>query len=109
MFSSLDSLYYPAFFHQIHPYYPQLLRILSKETLNWTTIAGKTKAAYAKTVATTKKEFQIDGMHCGSCAIGIRMILSSQDGIKNVSVSYEGKSGEIEYDDKKTNVKGIEK
>ena len=49
MLSSLDSFYYPAFFHQIHPYYPQLLRILSKDILNYTVkkplFAGETKKA----------------------------------------------------------------
>ena len=60
-------------------------------------------------MAIAKKEFHIDGMHCGSCAIGIQMILSHQDSIKNVSVSYEDKSGEIEHNDQKTNVEGIEK
>ena len=60
-------------------------------------------------MAIAKKKFQIDGMHCGSCAIGIQMIFSNQNGIKNISVSYEGKSSEIEYDDQKTDVEGIEK
>lgn len=60
-------------------------------------------------MAAVKKQFQIDGMHCGACAVGIQMILSNQDGVKNVNVNYESKAGEVEFDDTKTTVESIQK
>ena len=43
-------------------------------------------------------ELKIDGMHCGSCAVGIQMLVSQMDGVKSVEVSYEGKKGVFEFD-----------
>ncbi|MEK7643418.1 MAG: heavy metal-associated domain-containing protein [Patescibacteria group bacterium] len=60
-------------------------------------------------MATVKKEFQIDGMHCGSCAIGIQMVLTATDGVTGANISYEAKSGEVEFDDTKINTESIEK
>ena len=48
-------------------------------------------------------------MHCGACATGIQMYLSNTDGVKNVSVDYNAKKAEIEYDDAKINDSGIAK
>ena len=45
-----------------------------------------------------KLELHIEGMHCGSCAIGIQMIASQMDGVKSAEVSYEGKTGVFEID-----------
>lgn len=45
-----------------------------------------------------KIELKIDGMHCGSCAVGIQMLVSQMDGVKSMSVDYEGKKGEVEFD-----------
>lgn len=59
-----------------------------------------------------KKQFDVGGMHCGSCAMGIQMFLSSTDGIKNVTVDYNTKKADVEYDDAQVNtdqiVKGVE-
>ena len=41
---------------------------------------------------------KIDGMHCGSCAIGIQMILDGIDGVESASVDYDSKSGDVEFD-----------
>jgi len=49
-----------------------------------------------------KKNFVVEGMHCGSCAINIEMILKSQEGVKSVSVSFDNKEAVIEYDNEKT-------
>lgn len=49
-----------------------------------------------------KIELHIEGMHCGSCAVGIQMLVSQMDGVKNVEVSYEGKKGTFEFDSAKT-------
>ncbi|MDP3735357.1 MAG: heavy-metal-associated domain-containing protein [bacterium] len=43
----------------------------------------------------------IEGMHCGSCAVGIQMLTSGMDGVKSATVNYEGKSGVFEIDPSK--------
>lgn len=45
-----------------------------------------------------KIELHIEGMHCGSCAVGIQMLTSEMEGVKSVEVSYEGKTGVFEID-----------
>jgi copper chaperone CopZ len=45
-----------------------------------------------------KLELHIEGMHCGSCAVGIQMLTSQMDGVKSAEVSYEGKQGVFEFD-----------
>ncbi len=56
-----------------------------------------------------KIELQIDGMHCGACAVGIQMLVSQMDGVKSVSVDYEGKKGEFEFDPAKVTKEQIVK
>ena len=51
----------------------------------------------------------IEGMHCGSCAIGIQMITSQIDGVTSSEVSYEGKKGVFEFDSAKTNKEALQK
>jgi len=60
-------------------------------------------------MAVTKKQFEVGGMHCGSCAAGIQMFLSSTDGVQNVTVDYNTKKADVEYDDGKVNVEQIVK
>lgn len=48
-----------------------------------------------------KKTFNISGMHCGACATSIQMLLSMQAGVAKVSVDYDAKKAEVEYDDSK--------
>ncbi|MBI3273786.1 MAG: heavy-metal-associated domain-containing protein [Candidatus Colwellbacteria bacterium] len=54
----------------------------------------------------------IEGMHCGSCAVGIQMLLSQTEGVKSAEVSYENKKGTVEFDTAKVTrdeiVKAIE-
>ena len=45
-----------------------------------------------------KIDLKIEGMHCGSCAVGIQMLTSQMEGVKFSEVSYEGKKGTIEFD-----------
>jgi len=45
-----------------------------------------------------KIELKIEGMHCGSCATGIQMLVSGMDGVQSVFVDYEGKKGTFEFD-----------
>lgn len=46
-----------------------------------------------------KKKYDIEGMHCGACATSIQMYLSNTEGIKSVTVDYNTKKAEIEFDD----------
>ncbi|MEK7560570.1 MAG: heavy-metal-associated domain-containing protein [Patescibacteria group bacterium] len=45
-----------------------------------------------------KLELHIEGMHCGSCAVGIQMLTSQMDGVSSANVSYEDKKGVFEFD-----------
>lgn len=56
-----------------------------------------------------KTEFRIEGMHCGSCAVGIQMLVSGIDGVAAAEVSYEGKKGTFEYDPAKLKKEDIVK
>ena len=48
-----------------------------------------------------KIDLHIEGMHCGSCAVGIQMLTSQMDGVKSAEVSYDGKKGTFEFDSTK--------
>lgn len=54
-----------------------------------------------------KIELQIEGMHCGSCAVGIQMLTTQIDGISSAQVNYEEKKGVFEFDPAKTNKEAI--
>lgn len=54
-----------------------------------------------------KLDLNIEGMHCGSCAIGIQMLTSGMDGVASSSVDYEGKKGVIEFDPAKVSKEKI--
>lgn len=45
-----------------------------------------------------KLELHIEGMHCGSCAVGIQMLTTQEDGVSSAVVDYEGKKGVFEID-----------
>lgn len=47
-----------------------------------------------------KKSFQIEGMHCTSCALGIDEELEELKGIKSVKTSYARQRTEVEFDEK---------
>ena len=49
-----------------------------------------------------KINLNIEGMHCGSCAIGIQMLASGLPGVTAAKVNYEGKSGEFDVDTAQT-------
>lgn len=48
-----------------------------------------------------KKQFTIEGMHCGACSAGIEMFLSNTEGVVSAKVDYNAKKAEVEYDDSK--------
>jgi len=45
-----------------------------------------------------KITLNIEGMHCGACATGIQMLVSSMDGVKDIFVDYNKKKSEVEFD-----------
>jgi len=50
-----------------------------------------------------KIHLDIGGMHCGACATGIQMLVSTMDGVKSAFVDYEKKFGDVEFDPAKVN------
>ena len=56
-----------------------------------------------------KLELKIEGMHCGSCAIGIQMLTTQMDGVSKAEVDYEGKKGVFEFDSVKVTKEQIVK
>lgn len=54
-----------------------------------------------------KIELKIEGMHCGSCAIGIQMITTGLDGVSKAEVDYNGKKGVFEFDSAKVSKEKI--
>jgi len=56
-----------------------------------------------------KVEMHIEGMHCGSCAVGIQMLTSQMEGVKSAEVSYEEKKGVFEFDPSKVKKEDIVK
>jgi P-type Cu+ transporter len=54
-----------------------------------------------------KLKIDIEGMHCGACATGIQMLVSSMDGVGSVFVDYDSKKGDIEFDSSKSSQEAI--
>lgn len=55
-------------------------------------------------MAMVKKQFIVEGMHCGSCAVSTGMILKNLKGVKSAHADYDARSTEIEYDDAQINL-----
>lgn len=49
-------------------------------------------------MATVRERFTVEGMHCGSCAVSVGMILKNVKGVRSAHASYETRTAEIEYD-----------
>ena len=56
---------------------------------------------------TKKVQFSIEGMHCGSCAAGIKMVLDNTDGVLSASADWDSKNVEVEYDEEKIKLEDI--
>lgn len=50
-------------------------------------------------MAIVRKNFVVEGMHCGSCAVSIGMIIKNLKGVKSARADYDARSAEVEYDD----------
>lgn len=55
----------------------------------------------------TKVKLNIEGMHCGACAIGIELLLSNKEGVSKARVDYDKKIGEVEYDPEKVKLEEL--
>ncbi|HYE22126.1 MAG TPA: heavy-metal-associated domain-containing protein [Verrucomicrobiae bacterium] len=55
------------------------------------------------------QKFNITGMHCGACATGITMVWGNMDGVSNVKVDLDSKSGELDFDETKVKVEDFDK
>ena len=60
-------------------------------------------------MATIKKTFAIDGMHCGSCAVSIGMILRTVRGVNSARADFDSKTAAIEYDDAVASIEAMNK
>ena len=50
----------------------------------------------------------IEGMSCEHCVRAVKDALSSQNGVKSVDVSLEGKNARVVYDDEHTRLNDLE-
>ena len=60
-------------------------------------------------MATVRRRFTVEGMHCGSCAVSTGMILRNVRGVKAARAEFESLSAEIEYDDAETGLAEMNK
>lgn len=60
-------------------------------------------------MANQKVEFLVEGMHCGSCTIGIQMALSTKEGVIKSSVDYNSKKASVEFDPNKISLDDLKK
>jgi mercuric ion binding protein len=58
--------------------------------------------AIAVVAAPAQLVLRISGMHCGSCATGIRAMLQRTEGVLKADVSYEERRALVDYDPAKT-------
>lgn len=64
-------------------------------------------SCFNEIMAIQKIQFDIEGMHCGSCAMGIQINLENADGVKSSFVDYNAKKADVEFDDEKISTDGI--
>lgn len=60
-------------------------------------------------MANQNVEISIEGMHCGSCAIGIQMALSTKEGVIKSSVDYNSKKASVEFDPDKIKIDDLKR
>lgn len=59
-------------------------------------------AANSRAVKTERVKIAIEGMHCTSCAQGIKVTLKRTPGVITAEVSYEQREAVVEYDPSRT-------
>lgn len=55
----------------------------------------------------TKTKLKIDGMHCGSCAVGIDDSLEELPGVERASTSYARGRTKLVYDERQVDLETI--
>lgn len=55
----------------------------------------------------TRKRYQVQGMHCASCAMLIDGALEDLQGVKSASASYARQVVDVEYDEAKVSEEAI--
>jgi copper chaperone len=56
-----------------------------------------------------KIKLNVEGMSCQHCVAAVKGAVSELDGVKNVEVSLEAKTAEVEYDKTKASLEQIKK
>ncbi len=54
-----------------------------------------------------KVSLNVQGMHCGSCAMAIEMVLKDKKGVSKIKVDYDKKKADVEFDPKQVNLNDI--
>nr|AIW80585.1 heavy-metal-associated domain protein [uncultured bacterium] len=62
-------------------------------------LCGDRARSRFKEVKKVKTEFNIEGMHCDSCAIDIKETLELTAGVHSVDVTFKRKTAIVDYDD----------
>jgi len=52
-------------------------------------------------MAFDKKEVNVIGMHCNSCAMAVKLSMEDLDGVKEASADFETGKVQVEYDPEK--------
>jgi len=52
-----------------------------------------------------KQTFDVQGMHCASCAANIQKKVSALDGVDSCEINYATSTANVFYDDTKTDIK----
>lgn len=45
-----------------------------------------------------KAEFNIEGMHCDSCAVDIKETLEEMAGVQEANITFKGKTASVDFD-----------
>lgn len=56
-----------------------------------------------------KITLNVGGMHCGSCAMAVELVLKDKPGVKSAKVDYDAKKAEVEFDEAQVKVDDLKK
>lgn len=70
-------------------------------------IAGAALPPPSRAVADTTVVFDVVGMTCGGCVIGVRAALARLEGVRSSIVTYEPPRAVVTFDPRRVNVAGI--
>ena len=55
----------------------------------------------------TKVKFTIHKMHCGGCAAGIELLLSTLTGVKTAKIDFKAGEGIVDFDEQKVHANDL--